>query len=185
MIVQANLLDSNGFIIEPVVVFVYDVLEVNVIKEVVPEGMYTPRWDYESKTWVESVTLNELLAPLRELKVDQLNIECQEAITGGFEFEGDLFQFNDKDQVNFNQQLSLILLDETLNSIIWKTENNGVKVFNRQQFIETCKAGEFHKRNNIGRYWQLKEFVMTHDFKSVDELNSIDFNFIVGTNVGV
>lgn len=184
MIVQANLLDSNGFIIEPVVVFVYDVLEVNVIKEVVPEGIYTPRWDYETKTWVESVTLSELLNPLREAKVDQLNNDCQIAITEGFEHNGDVFQFNDKDQVNFNQQLSLILLDDSLNEVVWKTENNGVKIFTRQEFIETCKAGEFHKRNNIGNYWQLKEYVMTHDFKSVEELNDINFNFVIGTKVG-
>lgn len=58
MIVQANVVDSDGFIIEPIVVGIYDVLQVNVIKLVVQEGLYIPRWDYESKEWIEGAELD-------------------------------------------------------------------------------------------------------------------------------
>lgn len=60
MIVQANILDNNGFIIEPVVVFVYDVLQVNVVKEVVPEGLYIPKWNYETLQWSEGATEEQI-----------------------------------------------------------------------------------------------------------------------------
>lgn len=65
MIVQANLLDSDGFIIEPVVVSIYDVLQVNVIKKAVREGLCKPKWDYKSLQWVEGATdeyVNEINA---------------------------------------------------------------------------------------------------------------------------
>lgn len=113
----------------------------------------------------------------REEKVLELNERCQEVIMNGFYHEGDFFQFNDKDQTNFNQQLSILLLDESVNQIVWKTENNGIKVFTREQFIETCKAGERHKRNSIGKYWQLKAYVLTAPFQSVQEITAIDFDF--------
>ena len=58
MIVQANVVDNDGFIIEPMVVSVYDVLQVNVIKVVVEQGFYTPRWDYENKKWIEGAELD-------------------------------------------------------------------------------------------------------------------------------
>jgi hypothetical protein len=117
----------------------------------------------------------------RQMKVIELNDECTKAIHSGFEHNGNTFQFNEKDQSNFNQQLSLLLLDATINEVQWKTENNGVQLFTREQFIETCKAGELHKRNSIGQYWTLKEIVLTHDFKSVEEVNAINFNTDIST----
>jgi len=103
----------------------------------------------------------------------------------GFMHNGDLFQFNDKDQANFNQQLSLMILDESIQSVLWKTENNGVKNFSREDFIEACKAGERHKRNSIGQYWQLKEYVLNTNFSSKEELEAVNFGFTIPTSVGV
>jgi hypothetical protein len=142
-------------------------------------GFYNPKWDFELNDWVEGKPLEEILQPIRQQKVIELNRQCEEAICKGFEHNGDFFQFNDKDQDNFSQQLSLLLLDPSIDSVVWKTENNGVKVFTREQFIEACKVGEHHKRNNIEHYWQLKEYVLTHPFNSVEELQSIDFSFTV------
>lgn len=163
--------------------------EIEAIPEDYKEGwgsdrrLFDPVWDFELNDWSESTSLEEILQPVREFKVDQLNQQCQDAIMKGFEYEGDFFQFNDKDQQNFNQQLSILLLDTEANQIVWKTENNGIKVFSREQFIETCKAGERHKRNSIGRYWQLKEYVLTHGFSSVEELEAINFDFEIPTGV--
>ena len=69
-----------------------------------------------------------------------------------------------------------MLLDSTLESVVWKTENNGVKIFDRNHFIEVCKAGERHKRQMISKYWQVKNYVETTNFASADEINAINMN---------
>lgn len=172
--------------------FVIDVENGNILDvvllgedEVVPEdhklgwgtsrSFYNPVWDFELNDWVEGKSFEEILAPIRENKATELSAECESVIKYGFYHEGDFFAFYDKDQANFNQQLSLMLIDGTITSVLWKTENNGIKSFNREQFIAICKAGEQHKRQHIGRFWQIKEYVMKHPFNSVDELQSIAY----------
>jgi hypothetical protein len=169
-----------------------DVLLIDIANEEVPEDckegwsqdypFYNAKWDLTLNKWIEGADLSLILEPLRKAKVEQLNNDCQVAIHKGFEYNGDFFQFNDKDQANFNQQLSLLLLDSTITEVQWKTENNGVKIFPKEVFIQACKAGEVHKRNNIGRYWQLKNHVLTYDFTTVEELQSITFDTVIGTN---
>lgn len=117
----------------------------------------------------------------KQEKINELNEKCTNTIHTGFESGGNSYQFNEQDQANFNQQLCLLLLDATVNQVAWKTENNGIQTLTREQFIEACKAGEVHKRNNISHYWQLKTYVMTHTFSSVEEINAIDFSFVVPT----
>lgn len=142
-------------------------------------SFHKPVWCFETNDWKEGLTADEILAPMKQAKIEELSAQCQNVIMTGFEHNGDFFQFNDKDQANFNQQLSLMLLDDTIASVLWKTENNGVKNFPRQDFIEVCKAGERHKRNSIGRYWQLKEYVTSHTFGSKEELNAVHFNMVL------
>ncbi|MHC5291083.1 hypothetical protein CHCC14819_0447 [Bacillus licheniformis] len=111
----------------------------------------------------------------KERKIAELSEACNAAIVGGFEFDGNVFQFSERDQANFNQQLTILLLYPEIDSVTWKTENNGVRVFTREQFIETCKAGERHKRTNIGHYWQWQDYIMRHEFESVEEIQKIEF----------
>jgi hypothetical protein len=139
--------------------------------------LYKPKWDFELGQWVETISLEEILGPMRQDKANQLYDECQKAIKAGFTYNGDLFGFNDLDQANLNQQLTLLLVEESEDLIEWKTENNGVKYFTREEFIAACKAGESHKRNNTSKYWALKEYVLTHNFESLQELSSIDFTY--------
>lgn len=144
-------------------------------------ALYNPIWDLTLEKWVESLTFNEILEPKRLLKVNELSYQCNEFIENGYMYNGDFFQFNMKDQSNFNQQLSLLLLDVSIVEIVWKTENNGVKVLTREDFIQTCMSGESHKRNTIGRYWSLKQYVLTHPFESVEELEVVDLDFVIPT----
>lgn len=51
MLIQANLIDSEGFIVEPVVINDTDVLQAKYVKEPVPDGIYKPRW--ANGAWVE------------------------------------------------------------------------------------------------------------------------------------
>jgi len=146
------------------------------------EGFHKPLWDFVENKWIEGLSFNKVLEPKRQAKVEEISNQCNEAIENGFEYEGDLFQFNMKDQSNFNQQLSLLLLDPSITGVQWKTENNGIKLFSKEKFILVCKQGENHKRKSIGRYWQLKQYILSTTFESADELESIDFSFSIPTS---
>lgn len=54
MLIEANIIDEYGYIVEPVVVKETDVLEANLIKEPVPPLLYKPRWTENG--WVEGAT---------------------------------------------------------------------------------------------------------------------------------
>ena len=138
-------------------------------------AFYMPIYSRELGDWIEGLSIEEIMKPRREMKAAELSDQCETVIKYGFYHEGDFFAFYDKDQMNFGQQLSLMLVDETILTTLWKTENNGIKQFTRQQFIDICKAGERHKRANIGHFWQLKNYVLTHDFATVEELDAINF----------
>ncbi|XQD02728.1 hypothetical protein ACNSOF_21290 (plasmid) [Bacillus subtilis] len=136
---------------------------------------------YNEGKIVESYSL--VLETAKRKKLEELNYECNQRILSGFEYEGYVFQFNEKDQANFLQQLSLLLLDDSVSTVVWKTENEGVQQFTREQFIEACKCGESHKRNNISHYWELKDYV--NSLNSVEEIQKVNFNTNVGTNTNV
>lgn len=140
---------------------------------------YPMNWYFIDGELVEGTDL--ILSNARQVKLNELNTECQSRILAGFEHDGNFFDFTEKDQANFNQQLSLLLLDPTDTSLItWKTENNGIQQFTREQFIETCKAGEVHKRMYIGRYWQLKAYVET--LTTVEDIQAVTFETDISTN---
>ncbi|MCY8256443.1 DUF4376 domain-containing protein [Bacillus spizizenii] len=120
---------------------------------------------------------------VRDSKIEELKNACNEAILAGFDYNGNHFQFNETDQANFTQQLTLLLLDSSVTEVTWKTENNGVITIPREEFIETCKAGESHKRNNTGHYWELKDYV--NSLTSIEEIQKVNFNTNVGTNTDV
>jgi hypothetical protein len=145
-------------------------------------SFYNPIWDFEVNDWVESMPFEQIIAPIKELKEKQIYDECQDAIKAGFEFEGDYFGFTDVDQDNFNQQLSLLLLDPTTEEVEWMTLNNGLKMFPKDKFIQACKAGEAHKRNNISHYRDIVNYINSHTFTSREELYRIDFSFKVDTD---
>lgn len=121
------------------------------------------------------------LKTARSEKIEELNSICNMMILSGYSHDGDDFQFTETDQSNFNQQLSLLLLDDTLDSIIWKTENNGIKQFTREQFIATCKAGELHKRKYIGQYWRLKAYV--ESLNDIDNIINVNFNTVIDNGI--
>lgn len=138
-------------------------------------------WSYVNGELIkaEDVELNLV----KSTKIEELKEACNEAIVAGFSYNGNFFQFNEIDQANFTQQLTLLLLDPTITEVEWRTENNGIIKITREEFIDTCKAGESHKRNNTGQYWKLKDYV--NSLTSVDEVQKVNFNTNVGTNTDV
>jgi hypothetical protein len=111
----------------------------------------------------------------KQLKIAELSKECNSAILNGFTHNGDEFGFTMEDQANLTQQMTLLLLDTTIASVDWKTNNNGIKTFTREEFIAICRASESHKRGNIGRFWTLKQTVLNTSYTSVVDLKSVHF----------
>lgn len=98
--------------------------------------------------WVEFV---------RESKLRELADACQADILAGLHASnGHTYQFDFKDQDNISQQLTLMLLDPTISVIPWKTMDSGIVNHTRAEFITVARDAEAHKRNNMGRYWQLE-----------------------------
>ncbi|NER40288.1 hypothetical protein G3M54_01245 [Bacillus megaterium NBRC 15308 = ATCC 14581] len=89
---------------------------------------------------------------MKQLKIEELSSQCREAITQGFEYNGDYFTYSIEDQQNFNQQLALLAVSAPLDGIEQKTENNGVKVYDMYAYIDICKAGATHKEKK--RYFK-------------------------------
>lgn len=69
MYIQINKVDADGFIIEPVIFCIWDVLQVDEIRDEVPQELYVPRWNYESKTWGEGAT-EEFIQSIKDKQLE-------------------------------------------------------------------------------------------------------------------
>ncbi|MED3976196.1 hypothetical protein P4639_22620 [Priestia megaterium] len=138
---------------------------------VVPES-------YEYNEFIDEV---EVVKFYENMFIDRLSRECSEMIEEGFEYNGEHFSYDMKDQSNFNEQLMLLTLDEDDEEVEWKTRDNGYKTFSRDEFIAICKQGKKRKtylkkgldimRNNINQMTKVEDLFKVQDFKT--ELDKI------------
>ncbi|MGG1916057.1 hypothetical protein ABFY54_29070 [Priestia megaterium] len=169
--------DDDGFEIEPVIFNLYDESG-NPITEIpsnlVPPNqkrLFTPKWNFETKDWEEG-NMELALSETKRMLTIQYNIECTAYIENGFFYNDDFFSFSmAKDQANFSQQLTFLLARPDITEVLWKTENNGVKTFTRDEFMAICGAGEQWKRTNMSKYWQLEAYI--ESLTDLEELNSL------------
>lgn len=170
--------DESGFEIEPVEV---DLLDENgnpnpILNSpflVPPNGdpFWRPKWDFDAKKWTEGDPVTALKMA-KDAKKEQFEIECNECIDKGFEYNGDIFAFTKlKDQPLFTMRLVYLLADPNENEIEWKTSNNGVKIFTRDEFISICQEGKRHFTENTGALWRLEGLIS--NIETMDELNSL------------
>jgi hypothetical protein len=100
---------------------------------------------------------------LKDAKIAQLNAACAQTIYAGFTSSASgtqhTYSFDDKDQRNFNEQLSIVNADPTITNFKWKTVDAGIITLTRDQFIALCKDAHTFKRSNIERYWNLVDQV--------------------------
>lgn len=120
-----------------------------------------------------AITLDDIINYMKPLKINELSADCNNAILAGFDYNGDFFTFTYEDQGNFNQQLTLFLIDSTITDVTWKTENNGIKTYTKDEFIAICRGAESHKRSNVGKYWQLKQTIMNTQYQSIEDLKAV------------
>lgn len=115
---------------------------------------------------------------LRQEKLKEIDVANQEYIQKGFYSSAlgvsHFYRFNkEEDQLNFNQQISILILNHAIDTVYWKTEDAGVLLHNRNQFIQVINDATAHKQNSISYYWQLKSQVLNATTK--EELSSIEY----------
>lgn len=112
-------------------------------------------------------------ASLEEMKVarnGKLKEECNAAINAGFVSGENEFSFDEKDQSNFTQRLITIALGAE-GPFKWKTKNNGVVEFTKEEFLAVVGNAEAHKIEQQEKFWVKEAAVLSAESK--EELLSI------------
>lgn len=170
--------DENGFAIEPIEVDLYDeegnrnpLLDSPFL--VPPNstgGFWLPKWDFENLKWTEGDPETALKMKKEERK-QQFKQECNELIESGFTHDNDRFFFDKEAQLDFTMQLTYMNAGLAGDEITWKTMDNDVKIYTKEQFFAICQAGNNHYRENKGALWRLEVYI--DNLTSLDELNSL------------
>lgn len=135
----------------------------------------------DEQTLGEPVDLEKIAAASADLdrvkaaKITELDTLCENEILAGFQSAatGHFFRFNAYDQMNFTQQMLVLISDSTIAEVTWKTEDAGVVTLTRDEFLAVIREAEAHKRGLMERYWTLKAQVLAAE--TVDEVNAIQW----------
>lgn len=172
-------IDKDGYVIDNYLMTEEQIEEATASGRIFVSGWYTesfykPRYDFSTQSWIEEMTVEEILEGNKARKIEELNSVCEAETLQPFQASnGHLYEFDYKDQSNFNQQLSFLVLDPSINEIIWKTVDAGVIMHTRDEFIQVCKDAEEYKRGNISKNWQLKGLV--NSATSLEEVELINW----------
>lgn len=112
-------------------------------------------------------------APIEEFKkarIAKLKEECSNEIYEGFTSGENEFGFNEQDQVNFTQQLLLIVSGQT-SDIQWKTKNAGVQTFTPVEFQEIIADAAAHKLVQQNKYWEKEILILAAETN--EEVDSV------------
>ena len=106
-------------------------------------------------------------------KVEQLNMLCEQSILAGFHSEttGHFYAFGERDQLNFTQQMILMMNRPDIQEVLWKAEDAGPIQHSREEFLAVVAEAEAHKRSKMQRYWELKAQVQAA--KTNEEIDAI------------
>jgi len=101
------------------------------------------------------------LAELKAGKSAQLKHFCDLGIASGFRSSstGYLMGFTESDQKNITNQVIVFLANPNAVDCQWKTEDQGVKLLTKAQFMNLLPEGEGHMRANVGKLWMLNSQV--------------------------
>jgi hypothetical protein len=119
----------------------------------------------------------EVIEYNKQLKIEQLSKECNEAITQGFEYNGDYFPYSLEDQQNMSQQLAMCSVVAPITPIEIRTINNGTKEVDMYEFIRICQAGDKHRLSKVNIFRQAKEQILTTQYETVQELKTVYISF--------
>jgi hypothetical protein len=159
--IQVSRIDKDGFYVEPVLLD--DNLELFIVKDDLvgvqcPDGFHRPKWD--GTEWVEGLSTDEILVPLKKAVKDSLSAKCNEAICGGFPSSAlgveHTYPSDEEAQRNFHSELDRIRLDSTYTTIYFKTFDAGYLPHTVDQFTKVFLDGHAAGRSQIAKLNQLK-----------------------------
>jgi len=171
-------INEEGYAIESLIIPLYDeegnpngLLNSPYLVPPNSEGFWKAKWDFDLKKWTEGNPEAALNAK-KEGLIERYSLECDASIGDSFFYNGDEFPFKKlEDQQLFSMQLSFCLAFPEEEPIAWKTRNNGVKEFTREEFFNICKAGSNHLRGNLGALWKLEAYI--EGLTSIEELDAL------------
>lgn len=110
-------------------------------------------------------------------KRNVLNTACENAVYVGFTSSAlgapHQYSFNFLDQQNFNEQLHLIIIDPTITTVPWKTDDAGVQNHTVDQFKQVVKDAATFKNQQISKYRTLMGQVLSAT--TPDAVNAINW----------
>jgi hypothetical protein len=96
----------------------------------------------------------------KQERITMMNNLCNETILNGFTSQGYKFIFDIEAQDNFTQQLLFLVVNPTIETVIWKTEDKGVVTLTKGQFMQVINDAQSHKMLYQNKYWGLKDKIL-------------------------
>lgn len=172
---QANRIDKDGYIVEPVIV-VDDAEDTeDVIVTPCPDGFFRPRWDREARQWVEGDPA-ALLEHRKCTKIEELKSACNAAIVSGFQAtwaDGTTYTYksDETDQRNLTLRAIAVQNDPSITTVEWETVEAGVVAHSREDFLAVVRACDEHIQRCLARLRELKAAVEAAT--TVEEIDEI------------
>lgn len=115
----------------------------------------------------------EIIEKMKEDKRNEINQKCRNSIFSGFKSvtTGHKYGYKEHDQINFNEQKTDMISDQTITSVEWKTEDAGVVVHSRDDFLKVCDEAKIHRKSNMEKYWTIESLI--ESATTIEELDSI------------
>jgi hypothetical protein len=107
------------------------------------------------------ITDEYILGYHKELKIEKLSKECESNILSGFTASnGKVYRTNRDDQINMIGQKDKLQSDETITSVMWKTEDSGYAEHTREEWTTVYGEAFDHKSRQLFKYDRLKNLIL-------------------------
>jgi hypothetical protein len=103
------------------------------------------------------ITLEDVFNYHKELKISIFKQLCEESILEGFtSSNGHFYRTNRDDQINLMGQRDELVFDETIDKVMWKTEDVGYVEHTRDEWLMVYSEAFAHKKKQLFKYNTLK-----------------------------
>lgn len=125
-------------------------------------GEYIAVWNLPNPIPSNEELRQAYIEYLKKERIEYFDNYCEELILRGFTSAttGHFYRFNIYDQMNFNQAYNRLMYDNSITEIAWKTEDAGILIHSREDWIKVYHEGGEHKWYTINHYWQIKNQIL-------------------------
>lgn len=111
----------------------------------------------------------------KKLKIELLKEQCETAIEKGFvASNGHTYRTNRDDQINMIGQKDELMADETINTVLWKTEDEGYIEHTRDEWLNVYSEAFAFKKAQLLKYDSLKKLV--NEAKTHEDIIAISWD---------